>query len=47
MEPRMRLALLAGVVGFTAFFALLLVLRRTQLRAEQLLDNLAQKDFPC
>ena len=39
MEPRMRLALLAGVVGFTAFFTLLLVLRRTQLR-EELLDNL-------
>ncbi len=47
MEPRMRLALLISIVSFTAFFALLLVLRQTQLRAENLLSHLDSKDLSC
>ncbi len=47
MEPRMRVALLISIVSFTAFFALLLVLRQRQLRAENLLSHLDSKDLSC
>ena len=43
----MRVALLISIVSFTAFFALLLVLRQTQLRAENLLSHLDSKDLSC
>ncbi|MHB1037924.1 MAG: cytochrome c biogenesis protein CcsA [Pirellulales bacterium] len=43
MEPAMRLVLLASIVGFTAIFALLLVLRQRQLRLEWLVDGLEQE----
>ena len=36
----MRVALLISVVCFTVFFTLLLLLRRSQLRVAELLDNL-------
>jgi heme exporter protein C len=46
MEPSMRGVLLASVVGFTALFALLLVLRRGQLRLECLVADLEQQADP-
>jgi heme exporter protein C len=46
MEPMMRLVLLLSVVGFTALFVLLLVLRRAQLRLECLVADLDQRPEP-
>ncbi|OHB84712.1 MAG: hypothetical protein A2V98_21545 [Planctomycetes bacterium RBG_16_64_12] len=43
MEPPMRAALWVSLVGFSAFFTLLLVRRRTQLRLESLLGRLDQR----
>jgi heme exporter protein C len=40
MEPTMRLVLLMSVVGFTLFFTMLLLLRRSQLRAADALEDL-------
>ena len=44
MEPSMRAVLLMHLVGFTALFIVLLVLRRTQLHIEHLL---AEWDLSC
>jgi len=44
MEPWMHAALLASVCGLTVLFALLLVLRRTQLGLESLLEELQPPD---
>ena len=38
MEPTMRLVLLLSIIAFSAFFALLFVRRRTQLRLEALVE---------
>jgi len=43
MEPLMRVVLLLGVLGFTAFFAMLLTRRRAQIRLERLLACLEQQ----
>ena len=40
MEPAMRLTLWIAMLGFTALFALLLVLRQRQLRLESAVDSL-------
>ncbi|MFO7901073.1 MAG: cytochrome c biogenesis protein CcsA [Planctomycetota bacterium] len=40
MEPAMRITLLVSVLGFTAFFVMLMVYRRTQLRLQRLADEL-------
>ena len=40
MEPTMYLVLLTSVVCFTVFFTMLLLLRRSQLRLEDSLDDL-------
>ena len=45
MEPQMRVVLLISVVCFTVFFTLLLLLRRSQLRVAEMLDNL--EESPC
>ena len=42
----MRLVLLLSVVAFTAFFAVLLTLRRSQLDAENALELLEQQGGP-
>jgi len=46
MDPKMRLVMLLSAVGFTAFFALLLVRRRWQLHLESLLASLEQQTDP-
>jgi len=46
MEPSMYVVLLISLVGFSAFFALLLVQRRRQLRLEGLLASLEQRKEP-
>ncbi len=43
MEPSMRFVLLLSVVAFTAFFTVLLVRRRAQLRLEDLVASLEQR----
>ena len=43
MDPAMRLVLLLSIVGFSAFFGLLLVRRRGQLRLESLLGALERE----
>jgi heme exporter protein C len=40
MEPTMRLVLLLSIVGFTVFFTTLLLLRRSQLRVADRLEDL-------
>jgi len=40
MEPSMRMVLVMCVVGFTLFFTMLLLLRRSQLQAAETLENL-------
>jgi len=47
MEPAMRLALIVAVLGLTAFFAVLLVRRRTQLEIECVLAAVEQRDDLC
>lgn len=46
MEPAMRVVLLASAAAFTAFFGLLLVRRRGQVRSECLLAQLQQRMEP-
>ncbi len=43
MEPTMRVVLLVSIAGFTAFFSLLLVRRRNQLRLASRLASLEQQ----
>lgn len=43
MEPAMRWTLLLAVIGFTAFFAVLLVRRRVQVELESLLVEIEQR----
>jgi heme exporter protein C len=45
MEPTMRLVLLISVVSFTAFFTMLLLLRRSQLRVAEMLEDM--EEIPC
>jgi heme exporter protein C len=40
MEPAMRVVLLISVVCFTVFFTMLLLLRRSQLRVAEILENM-------
>jgi hypothetical protein len=40
MEPTMGVVLLISVVSFTVFFTMLLLLRRSQLRVGEMLENL-------
>ncbi len=47
MEPSMRLVLLTSVVCFTLFFTMLLLLRRSQLRVAEMLDDLHAHDLEC
>jgi heme exporter protein C len=44
MEPAMRAALLISIVAFTAFFAVLLVLRQSQLRMENIVNDLQPRE---
>ena len=39
LDPLMRLTLWTSIVGFTAFFGVLLAMRRTQLHAQELLND--------
>ena len=43
MEPSMRMVLLLSVLGFSAFFCLLLVLRRSQIHLGRQLGELQQQ----
>ena len=48
MEPSMRMVLLLSIVSFTLFFAMLVFLRRSQLRVAEALEDLDyEKEFPC
>jgi len=47
MEPTMRVVLLVSVVCFTVFFTMLLLLRRSQLRVADMLEDLQAQDLDC
>ena len=47
MEPSMRVVLLTSVVCFTAFFTMLLLLRRSQLHVAEILEDMQSQTLEC